>query len=491
MESSISLCMVVRNEAEYLEDCLTHISPWVRELIVVDTGSSDDTLAIAKRGGARVFSFPWNNDFSAARNFSLRQANEPWILVLDADERLALRDAEKFSSLLRSASAPTAFSFLQRNYLNGSGQLTWDQSWQANTHQYEEGRSYAGYIDIAVARLFPRHPQIGFRGCVHESVEGDLAAGGIPLKPSGLVLHHYGQVRDSVRMRAKMHLYLELGMVKLEQEPVSARAHFELGIQRQALRQYAEAIPHYLAAVDHDASFAIADLYIGICHSRLEQYGPASQHLGKARQSFPESAELECELGLLDLKQGQTQAAATWFERILQRQPKHVASLSYLGALRTNQGKLGEGIALLEKALEIDPTHTDSWVNLGVALQQSRQAERASQCFEKALELKPDDAEIVRRLALAAAGTGRLAESTALLKRAANAWPEDEIVRTYWAAALAASGDEELAVEVYQSVVDKGGKLGQLAQRQMEIIKRRRFGAPREELSNLSLMTVN
>ena len=491
MENSISLCMVVRNEGDYLEDCLEHISPWVRELIVVDTGSSDDTPAIAKRGGARVFSFPWNNDFSAARNFSLRQANEPWILVLDADERLALRDAEKLSSLLRSASAPSAFSFLQRNYLNGSGQLTWDQSWQANTHQYEEGRSYAGYIDIAVARLFPRHPQIGFRGCVHESVEGDLAAGGIPLKPSGLVLHHYGQVRDSARMRSKMQLYLELGMTKLEQEPVSARAHFELGIQRQALRQYAEAIPHFLAAVDHDASFAIADLYIGICHSRLEQYGPASQHLKKARQSFPASAELECELGLLDLKQGRTQAAATWFERVLRRQPKHVASLSYLGALRTNQSKLGEGIALLEKALEIDPTHTDSWVNLGVALQQSRQAERARQCFEKALELKPDDAEIVRRLALAAAGTGRLAESTGLLKRAANAWPEDEIVRTYWAAALAASGDEELAVEVYQSVVDKGGKLGQLAQRQMEIIKRRRFGAPRKELSNLSLMTMN
>lgn len=491
METGISLCMVVKNEAEYLEDCLKHISPWVRELIVVDTGSSDDTPAIAERCGARVFSFPWNNDFSAARNFSLRQANEPWILVLDADERLALREAEKLSSLVRFASAPAAFSFLQRNYLNGSGQLTWDQSWQANTHQYEEGRGYAGYIDIAVARLFPRHPQVGFSGCVHESVEGALAASGIPLKQSGLVLHHYGQVRDSARMRAKMHLYLELGMNKLEQEPVSARAHFELGIQHQALEQYAEAIPHFVAAVKHDASFAIADLYAGICHSRLEQYGPAGQHLEKARRSLPASAELECELGLLDLKEGRAQAAAAWFEGILQRQPTHVASLSYLGAVRTSQGKLGEGIALLEKALAIDLAHTDSWVNLGVAFQQSQRPERARQCYERALALKPDDAQIVRHLALAAAGTGRLAESAALLKRAANAWPEDEIVRTYWAAALAASGDEERALEVYQSVVDKGEKLGQLARRQMETIQRRRLGAQRENLGSPTVLIMN
>ena len=491
MESSISLCMVVKNEAEYLEDCLKHLSPWVREMIVVDTGSSDGTPSIAERCGARVFFFPWNNDFSAARNFSLGQANEPWILVLDADERLALCEAEKLSSLVQAASAPAAFSFLQRNYLNGSGQLTWDQSWQANTHQYEEGRGYSGYIDIAVARLFPRHPQIGFKGCVHESIEGDLAASGIPLRPSGLVLHHYGQVRDSSRMRAKMQQYLDLGMAKLKQEPVSARAHFELGIQRQALKQYAEAIPHFLAAVKHDPSFAIANLYVGICHSRLEQYGPATQYLQRARQSFPASAELECELGLLDLKQGRTQAAAMWFENILQRQPKHVASLSYLGAVRTNQGKLGEGIALLEKALEIDPKHTDSWVNLGNALQQSRRPERALQCYERALELRPDDAEIVRRLALAAAGTGQLAESAVLLERAAKAWPEDEIVKTYWAAALAASGNDERALEIYQSVVNQGGKLGQLARRQIDTIKRRRIGTQHEFLGNPTVMTMN
>ncbi len=78
-----------------------------------------------------------------------------------------------------------------------------------------------------------------------------------------------------------------------------------------------------------------------------------------------------------------------------------------------------------------------------------------------------------------------------LLERAANAWPEDEIVRTYWAAALAASGDEERALEIYQSVVNQGEKLGQLARRQMETIKRRRIGTQREYLGNPTVMTMN
>jgi len=491
MESSISLCMVVKNEAEYLRGCLNAISPWVRELIVVDTGSSDDTPAIAEQCGARVFSLTWNNDFSEARNFSLHQASEQWILVLDADERLALRDAEKLSSLVGSLSAPAAFSFMQRNYVHGSGQLTWDQSWQANTREYEEGRDYAGYIDISVARLFPRHSNIVFTGCVHESVEDSLAASSISLKYSGLVLHHYGQVRDSNRMREKMKLYLELGMNKLKQNPASARAHFELGIQQQALKEYAEAIPHFLAAVASDPSFAIAGLYAGICHSRLGQYELARQQLEKARRSLPSSAELECELGLLDLKQSRADAAAVRFERILERQPKHVASLSYLGAVRTNQGKLNEGISLLEKALEIDPAHTDSWVNLGDAFQQSQQPERAWNCYERALALRPDDGEMVRRLALSAAGTGRLSKSVELLERAASAWPEDEIVKTYLAAALAASGNEQHALEIYQSVVDKDQKLGQLARRQMETIHRRRRSKQTQELDNPKVMTMN
>ncbi|RPI67925.1 MAG: glycosyltransferase family 2 protein, partial [Geobacteraceae bacterium] len=93
---SVSLCMIVKNEQSHLARCLRSVKPLVDEMIVVDTGSSDRTQDIAKIFGAKVFEFPWNNDFSKARNFSLSKAAGNWILVLDADETISVKDDEEF-----------------------------------------------------------------------------------------------------------------------------------------------------------------------------------------------------------------------------------------------------------------------------------------------------------------------------------------------------------------------------------------------------------
>ena len=82
----ISACYIVRNEAAKLERSLASLEGAVDEIIVVDTGSSDDTVKIAEAHGAQVFHFPWQDDFSAARNVSLSKATGDWILVVDADE---------------------------------------------------------------------------------------------------------------------------------------------------------------------------------------------------------------------------------------------------------------------------------------------------------------------------------------------------------------------------------------------------------------------
>lgn len=84
----ISLCMIVKNEAENLPRCLASAKPFVDEMIVVDTGSEDNTVEIAKSYGAKVSNFKWCDDFSAARNYSLSLASGDWILVLDGDEEL-------------------------------------------------------------------------------------------------------------------------------------------------------------------------------------------------------------------------------------------------------------------------------------------------------------------------------------------------------------------------------------------------------------------
>jgi len=82
----ISLCMIVKNEDKVLDGCLKHIHKHVDEIIIVDTGSTDGTIEIAKKYTDKIYGFEWNDDFSAARNFSLQFASKEWILVQDADE---------------------------------------------------------------------------------------------------------------------------------------------------------------------------------------------------------------------------------------------------------------------------------------------------------------------------------------------------------------------------------------------------------------------
>lgn len=84
----ISICMIAKNESRYLEECLQRISGLNCEIIFVDTGSTDNTLEIAKRYTPSLFYFDWVNDFSAARNFSISKASYDWIWIIDCDEYL-------------------------------------------------------------------------------------------------------------------------------------------------------------------------------------------------------------------------------------------------------------------------------------------------------------------------------------------------------------------------------------------------------------------
>src|SRR5437667_7943437 len=86
MSNSLSLTMIVRNEEATLAACLSSAADLVDEIVVVDTGSTDGTKEVAARFGARVFDFPWRDDFAAARNESLSHARGNWILWLDGDE---------------------------------------------------------------------------------------------------------------------------------------------------------------------------------------------------------------------------------------------------------------------------------------------------------------------------------------------------------------------------------------------------------------------
>jgi len=239
-KESISLCMIVKDEEKHLARCIGSARPAVHEIIVVDTGSSDRTREIAKAFGASVLSFPWTGDFSAARNFGLKNAAGAWILVLDADEVISASDYDEIRrSVAAAAGKRQAWSVMTRNYTTKVNA----QGWTANDGVYPDEEAADGWHPSWKVRLFPRHPDIRFSGEVHEMVEKSLLAAHVSVHKARFVIHHYGGLeQDERQVTEKRRRYFEIGMQKLKQNPDDLIALTELAVQAGEIGSFEEAI---------------------------------------------------------------------------------------------------------------------------------------------------------------------------------------------------------------------------------------------------------
>jgi glycosyltransferase involved in cell wall biosynthesis len=95
----IDLCMIVKDEEHCIGNCLNSAEKFVDDIIIVDTGSKDNTIKICKKYTDKIYNFKWNNNFSDARNYSIRKSDSDWILLLVADEKL--RFSKKSIELLQ------------------------------------------------------------------------------------------------------------------------------------------------------------------------------------------------------------------------------------------------------------------------------------------------------------------------------------------------------------------------------------------------------
>ncbi|MFA4954422.1 MAG: glycosyltransferase family 2 protein [Patescibacteria group bacterium] len=148
---SISLCMIVLNEEKFLKRVLANVSPYVDEIVVVDGGSTDKSLHIAKSFKARVIRAAWKENFAAQRNISLKHAKKDWILVIDADEVYEKKLLQELQSLALNNIGIDAFAFPRKNYLDGK-----------LTSQYPDRQT----------RFFKRDKRIRYARPLHEMVVG-------------------------------------------------------------------------------------------------------------------------------------------------------------------------------------------------------------------------------------------------------------------------------------------------------------------------------
>jgi tetratricopeptide (TPR) repeat protein len=195
----ISLCMIVRNEERFLRDALTSVEGVVDEICIVDTGSTDGTVAIAESCGARTKFVPWRDDFAWARNQALAMATGAWIFVLDADERLAPGSRELLRALRKIRPDGRGRWVRCRNYNDAEREIV------ASTN--------------ALVRIFPNDPAIRYRGTLHEFVTRDAGENSIPAERTPIEIVHHGYTHDVMTSRAKPARNLRVSRLAFEAAP--------------------------------------------------------------------------------------------------------------------------------------------------------------------------------------------------------------------------------------------------------------------------------
>lgn len=291
----VSVCMIAKNEDNHIEECLKRLRPCRFEIIVVDTGSVDRTVEVAHKYADKVFHFAWCDDFSTARNFSIQQATNDWVLIIDCDEYLEnvnLVQIEEAISRNREA-----VGMVTRN----------------NPYTVQGTRSI---MSEHIGRLFNRK-YCHFEGSIHEQVR--TLQGKEPETFSiPLTFYHEGYVAESdKRMRATRNL--EMLLQALSAKGPSPYLYFHLGQNYISLNDTEKAAHYYKLGLDlnadHKSEFVqnMAESY-GYCLMEMAKYD-AVMKLKDKYDLLSHRADFVYLMGMLHMKKGEWDKAIKEFEK--------------------------------------------------------------------------------------------------------------------------------------------------------------------------------
>lgn len=388
----LSLSMVVRNEAERLEGCLASVAGFVDEMVLLDTGSSDGTVALAKRLGAVVHSLAWPGDFAPARNEALRHVGGDWVLVLDADEQL-----------LEPARQPLRRLLEQPDLL------------LINLLRHERGARQSPYS--SVSRLFRRHPAIRWSGAYHAQVDDSVLAlqqeqphwriadCGTP------ALVHDGYAPALLQRGDKAGRLRRAMEQELRRQPLDPYACAKLGSLEVSEGRLRQGIRLLRRGLQHCPAEALAERYELLLHLAIalapQDRGTAADLYRQALDlALPERVSLGARLNLAALlcEQGALDEAAELCHQACAIAPEVGLAWYNQGLIERRRGHLPQAVAAYRRALELDPQHAEAQQNLAAALLLSGDIAAARGAFRQALALLN--------------GQGRQAEAEALRQRA-------------------------------------------------------------------------
>lgn len=219
----INLVMIVKDEERSLKRCLLAARPFVDEMIVVDTGSADNTKKIAEEAGARVYEFAWVKDFSAARNYALAQSDADWNLVLDADEYLRPAGRKRLEeALLRG----------DKRYGKGGwmGAILRFDSYREAVNEAGQPEAEISVHSALLPRVLPGN--VRYRGMIHEQPDCDFPCVLLPLEAD----------HDGYLIEGKSERNLAYLQEAVRQEPENSYYWYQMAVTLRELKQWEESL---------------------------------------------------------------------------------------------------------------------------------------------------------------------------------------------------------------------------------------------------------
>ncbi|MBT6148837.1 MAG: tetratricopeptide repeat protein [Gemmatimonadetes bacterium] len=429
----LTLCMIVRNEEARLGACLDSVVGLVDEIVVVDTGSTDSTVDVARQYGAVMGAFEWCDDFAAARNESLRLATGDWIMWLDADDVLPAEYHAPIRKLVSGSQDRGYFFVLD------------DQGYES--------------VSCLQMRLFPNVEGIEFEMPIHEQVTPSLGRLGIDMQPTDIRVVHTGYTAPDV-VREKKDRYLGIIERWLRTHPGDyiVRSHACLtyhttGRFDEAVAGYRYIIEQTNCLADHNyVVYTTSLLFLGRTYLKMGRVEDAMEWIGKAHEFdadyvlsrfsmaevnlaagnweqaaqaarsvitgdmqltfFPiDQQELTysslCVLGRalaqLDDLDGAAEALRRASESGVQRRSE---ALGILSEIYKAKGRPDEAYQVLSRALALSPQDPKHRFNRGMLDLEANRLEAAATAFNSVLEVSPDYAPALMNLGFIAKSSG-------------------------------------------------------------------------------------
>jgi glycosyltransferase involved in cell wall biosynthesis len=413
MPKKLSVCMIVRNEREKLPQAIESVKRIADEIVVVDTGSTDDSVSVAESLGARVLRCEWQDDFSQVRNTSIDAARGDWILCLDADE-IVLPESEGRITDAIVGGADAYYVRIESRVKSRAGKV---------------------FVNF-VPRLFRKLEGVLFEGRVHEQIYPSLKRAGAKVEVSDIVLKHAGYTLSEHDLAEKAERNAKLLKKDLEVNPGDALTLFHLGEAYSMVDDYEHAAEYYRMALKAGELpreiFCVVLQNLGSALVKLGSYEDALVMLRRALEVDAGllSAHLVMASGLYGMRKfaraekeimtyiSRSQDTGRTRRLRLGHEPDIPAALVLLARCRLARKNIDGAKKALKGSLGMDEASGDAHRLMGMIAFEEMKFGQAAVHYEEAVKASPAEDKLYFELARAYVACGSTDKAAATIDRA-------------------------------------------------------------------------